>query len=77
MPIEDIASSPTDTVTELAIALGSIGRWLQALGLVIIIWLIIQIINWIINAKKLKAIYSIKEDVARLEKKLDKLSKKK
>jgi len=60
---------------ELAGPISSFALWLQALGIVIIVWLLIQFINWLINHKRLKTLYSIKDDIIRIEEKLDKVLK--
>ena len=77
MPIEEIANSPIDLASEVAITVGSIGKWLQAIGIIIILWLIIQIINWFYNRKKTKNLYALNERMERIEKKLDRVLKKK
>ena len=64
------------TTTDFALELGKIGKWLQAIGIIVIIWLIVQIINFILHRKKLKSLNKIQEDLARLEKKVDKIKKK-
>ena len=48
----------------------------QAIGIVIIGWIIFQIISYRLNRKKLKKIESIQEDIQRIEKKIDRLLKK-
>ena len=70
-------------LAQLILSLGQIGLWIQGIGLVVILWIIIQAITLFLNRRKRKAIYNIKEDVEllklqlnRLEKKIDKLSKK-
>lgn len=66
-------------VTEVAgilIELGNIALWLQALGGIIVIWLVFQIVNFFINRKRMKEIYTIKDDMKRMESKLDKLIEK-
>lgn len=56
-------------VAEIITKLGSIGLWLQAIGLIGIIWIAFQIINWILNRKRMKRL-------ERIEEKLDKILKK-
>ena len=51
-------------------------KWLQAIGAVLIIWIIFQTLNWWINRKRLKELYKIKDDMIRIEKKIDNLAKK-
>ena len=73
---QEILLSP-EVAGDIITRLGSLGKWLQALGLIIIIWLLIQITNFFINKKRLKTLITIKEDIERIETKVDKLSKKK
>lgn len=63
-------------IDDVVIQLGQIGLWLQALGIIVILWIIFQIIAVIVNRKKRKTLYAIKEDVERIEKKIDRLLKK-
>lgn len=75
MAIGDIVNSTSETATELVTQLGQIGLWLQAIGLIVVIWIIVQIINWILNRKRMKQVYEIREDMIRIEKKIDKIAK--
>ncbi|MEK6800609.1 MAG: hypothetical protein AABY10_06550 [Nanoarchaeota archaeon] len=63
----------SDTAGDAIKLLGKIGLWLQAIGVVIILWTILHIVNWFLNRKRLKEIYSIKEDIKRIEEKIDKI----
>jgi len=62
---------------DLVVQVGQIGLWLQTLGVIVIAWIIFQIINFIINRKRMKEVYNIKEDMKRIESKLDAVLKKK
>lgn len=77
MAIEEVAgqitNSPANVVGDIAIALGSLGKWLQAIGILIVLWIILHIINWAINRKRLKELYRIKDDMIRVEGKIDKI----
>jgi len=77
MAIEDIAAGPVDTITDLTLELGKIGKWIQAIGLVIILWLIFQIIILINNRIRRKRLYTMEQRLERIEKKLDNALKKK
>ncbi len=63
----------TDVPADLIVQLGKIGLWLQAIGVVILIWIAAQIISFILNRKRLMEIYHIKEDMKRIEDKIDSL----
>jgi purine-cytosine permease-like protein len=66
-----------EEVGTVIVALGKIGLWIQALGIVVVLWIIFQLINFFINRRRMKEIYTIKDDMKRMENKLDKLLKKK
>lgn len=73
MALEDLATSPADILLEL----GKIGRWIQAIGLVIILWLIFHIIVLINNRIKRKKLYAIEERLQRIENMLKQIAKQK
>ncbi|MEK6945954.1 MAG: hypothetical protein AABW63_04150 [Nanoarchaeota archaeon] len=62
-------------VSELVAEVGKLGSWLQAIGIIVIAWLIFQIISLIINLKKKKLLEKISQDMKRIEKKVDVLKK--
>ena len=62
--------------TEVLIQLGSIGRWVQAVGIVVILWIFFQVAAFIFNRKRTKEINQIKRDMVRIEGKIDKILKK-
>ena len=57
--------------------LGTVGLWLQAVGIVVILWIIFQIIAYIYNRRRMREIYNIKKDMIRIERKIDKILHKK
>lgn len=61
----------------LILELGKVGLWIQAVGLFIILWIIFQIIILIYNTRRMRAIYKIKDDMKRIEGKIDRILKKK
>ena len=63
--------------TELFSRLGQIALFLQALGIVIVLWLIFQIVNLIVNRKNRKKIYAIEDKIDSLNNKVDRLLKNK
>ncbi len=66
-----MAELSPETVTELIKEIGKIGSWIQAVGLVIVLWLVFQIIILINNRIKRKQLYIIEERLKNIEKKLD------
>jgi hypothetical protein len=70
-----------EEVVEIPVALlgkvGQIALWLQAVGVILVIWMIFLVVNFILNRKRIKEIYTIKKDMAKMDKKLDLLLKRK
>ena len=58
-------------VDNLVIELGKIGTWLQAVGLIIILWLIFQAIGIYLNRKRRKLLGRIDERLKVIEGKID------
>ena len=65
-----------EVVSGLALQLGRIGLWIQAIGLVVVLWIIFETIVMINNRIKRKRLYAIEEKLERIEKKLDNIIKK-
>jgi len=72
MVVEEAISSTSELVLEL----GKIGKWVQAVGLFVVAWIVIQLINLFLNKKRLASLRKMESNLKRLEKKMDKLSKK-
>ena len=62
-------------IEDVILEVGKIGLWLQALGIVIILMIVFNIISFILNRKRLKEIAIIKKDMGRIEGKIDKIIK--
>tara|TARA_Y100000310_G_scaffold306311_1_gene347330 strand:- start:1922 stop:2155 length:234 start_codon:yes stop_codon:yes gene_type:complete len=77
MPIEEVVNESTSVFTDVVLEVGRIGLWLQALGIVIVAWIAIQIITLYFNRKRRLTMYAIRDDLKRVERKLDKVLKKK
>ena len=77
MGAEDIINSSSEFIPDLIIELGTLASWLQALGILLIVWLVFQVISLIVNLKKKKLLELIRSDIKKLERKVDRISKKK
>lgn len=64
-------------ISGVVLELGKVGNWIQAVGLVVILWIIFQAVTMFFNRKRRKLLERIDERLERLEKKIDKLGKKK
>ena len=73
MAVEEILNA---TAPDVILEVARIGKWIQAIGLIVIFWIIIQIINYYYLRKRMKAIAGFEESIERIEKKVDNLSKK-
>ena len=63
-------------IEDVVLEVGKLGLWLQALGLITIIFLVFEVIAFFINRKRMQEIYKIKHDMRRIEGKIDKILKK-
>ncbi len=52
---------------------GQIALWLQALGGIIILWMIAEGFTFYFNRKRLKEVHIIKKDMVRIEEKIDRI----
>ena len=66
-----------ENLVDVALELGRIGIWIQAIGLVVILWMIFEIIFLINNRIKRKKLYAIEDRLERIEKKIDNIIRKK
>ena len=64
-----IADLPINLISEV----GQIGVLLQALGIVVILTIIFDVIAFILNRKRLQEIAVIKKDMARIDSKIDRI----
>ncbi|MBX4196392.1 hypothetical protein KW805_02275 [Candidatus Pacearchaeota archaeon] len=65
-----------DILTTLISDVGRVGLWLQALGIAIVAAFIFDVIAFFYNRKRMQEVYRIKEDMKRIESKIDKIMKK-
>jgi hypothetical protein len=56
MAIEDLLISTTENVNGLAVRMGSLGRWGQALSLLALLWILVQAINFLVVFKRVKGL---------------------
>ena len=71
MVVEDVAEG----VGEVLGILGGLALWLQTLGIIIILWIIFEVVMLRLNLKRMREIYTIKEDMKRIERKIDTILK--
>ncbi|MBS3077267.1 hypothetical protein J4233_03260 [Candidatus Pacearchaeota archaeon] len=76
MATSEILNETNDLAEQIFLKLGSIGLWLQAIGLIFVFWLAFQIINWVLSRRRIKKMNELIETLQNIEKKLDKAIKK-
>ena len=60
---------------DVVLELGQIGLWIQAVGLIVVLWIIIQSITLYYNRKRRLLLTEIDKRLRRVESKLDKIIK--
>ena len=81
MVLGDVASNltqikqSTDLFTDLIVEVGKIGLWLQTLGIFVILWLVFQIINFLLNRKRTNLTDSFKVEIKQINTKLNRIEK--
>ena len=60
-------------IDDVILALGEVGLWIQAVGLLVIVWIIVQGITMYFNRKRRLLLMEINERLKRVERKLDKM----
>ncbi len=66
-----VLETPADIILEL----GRLGNWIQALGLLVVLWIIIQAVTLYFNRKRRKLLESIDERLKRVESKVNNLKR--
>lgn len=73
---EEVLLEPA-SVNNILVELGKLGNWLQAIGVLVIIWIFMQLTSFILNRKRLKALKRVNERLDIIEGKIDKFFTKK
>ncbi|MGV8131056.1 MAG: hypothetical protein ACP5N7_03055 [Candidatus Pacearchaeota archaeon] len=60
-------------IDDLVVELGQVGLWIQAVGLVVILWIIFQAITMYYNRKRRLILVEINERLKKIELKLKKI----
>ena len=67
--VGEVASRLGDVVS----LIGNVALWLQTLGILLVFWMVFQVVGFLLNRKRMKEVYKIKEDMNRIEGKIDKI----
>ena len=62
-------------VAELVRTVGSLALWLQTLGIIVVAWVIFEVIALYLNRRRMRELYRIKDDMRRIERKIDRILK--
>lgn len=76
MVVEEVIGTSAEVLAGVVLQVGKIALWLQALGIVILVWIIFQAINIYLNKKRMDSLMEIKKDVYRIENKINRILKK-
>ena len=72
----NVTSAANGLLPDFILEIGKVANWLQAVGIILIIWVGFEIGFFILNYKRRKYLKKLISDLERLEKKIDKLIKK-
>ena len=61
-------------VDDLILEIGRLGLWIETVGIVVVLWIVIQSITLFYNWKRRKLLENIDLRVRRIESKIDKLT---
>jgi len=63
-------------IEDVVVQLGQIGLWVQAVGLVVILWIIVEAVTLYYNRRRRLLLMDIDERLKRVEKKIDMIKRK-
>ncbi len=69
----EVINATASEATEILAAIGYLGIWLQAIGLIAILYIFFSIIGWYFHRKRLHQLYNITQRLEALEAKIDAL----
>lgn len=62
-------------IGEIIRTIGDLALWLQTLGIIVVAWIIFEVIALHLNRRRMREVYKIKEDMRRIERKIDRILK--
>ena len=66
----------TSELAGVIVGMGNIALWLQALGVIAVLWIIFETVMLFLSYRRMKEVYKIKSDMKRIEGKIDDLLQK-
>jgi len=76
MVLEEVAINATLAAENLITEVGKVGKWVETIGLLVIFWIGFEIVYLILAKRRKEELEKIRGDMGRIEKKIDKLVKK-
>ncbi|MBU0959195.1 MAG: hypothetical protein KKB31_04600 [Nanoarchaeota archaeon] len=76
MVAEVFINASNENLPVLVRDLGGIASWLQAIGVVLVLWLIFNIIGLLVNYKRKRVLDKLEKDIRILDRKVSQLLKK-
>ena len=73
----NITGTASEYIPDFVLEAAKVVKWFQAVGIILLIWLAFEIAFFVLNYKRRKYLKRLIVDLERLEKKVDKLVKKK
>lgn len=68
-----VADSLAAGSLEILSKIGYVALWLQALGIILILWIVAEAFAFYYNRRRLKEVYAIRDDMKRIEGKIDRI----
>lgn len=70
MAVKEVVDVSSELLSNTVLEVGRVASWLQALGIIILISIIFQTINFILNRKRIKILREIQNRISKIERKL-------
>lgn len=66
-----------DPIADLVLQVGRLGLWIQAVGLIVVLWIIVAAVTMYFNRKRRKLLEDIDSRLKKIEEKINSLTRKK
>jgi len=74
---DDIINNTAGGLESILTSVGNLALWMQTIGLVVVLWILFEIAIIVFQVKRKRSLKHINERLINLERKIDKLIKKK
>jgi len=76
MVVEEVVNVSGEILSEAISGIGRIALVMQALGIIVIFWVIFQVVNLLLNRNRGKLLSNVNKKLGDLEKKIDRIDRK-